>query len=452
MANPVTIQAYRTVGRPVNVKIEADATEGAQLGVDLTLSAALTLPDGRVLPAGYVILPEDVLNAFVSTTPSGGTNTGVTVDWTSLTSIPANVVAVAALNTVGLVTRQTVGTWVTRALVPPAAGIAIANANGDTGNPAFTLANDLAALEALAGTGLAVRSAADTWVQRSLVQPASGLTIADAGGVAGNPTFALANDLAALEGLAGTGYGVRTAADTWAQRTFTAGTGVTLTNADGIAGNTDVALNAPLTSLAGLTDPGADAIVFWDDSASAYANLTIGNGLKISGTTLSAGETGTEDSSTLLRGDGAWSTDLVATAVASAAFALDGNAADADNSNQSTLSFKASSRLAGATEKRLAGFNTALQGGTATDRGGRLSIFTKADNSDTLTVIANFTQDQNMGLWTASAFGSGVRVIGIQNATTVPTTNPATGGVLYAEAGALKWRGSSGTVTTIAAA
>jgi len=50
------------------------------------------------------------------------------------------------------------------------------------------------------------------------------------------------------------------------------------------------------------------------------------------------------------------------------------------------------------------------------------------------------------------AFGTGDGVIGIANATTVPSTNPAGGGVLYAEAGALKWRGSAGTVTTIAAA
>lgn len=40
----------------------------------------------------------------------------------------------------------------------------------------------------------------------------------------------------------------------------------------------------------------------------------------------------------------------------------------------------------------------------------------------------------------------------IPNATTVPTTNPTGGGILYVEAGALKYRGSSGTVTTIAAA
>lgn len=53
---------------------------------------------------------------------------------------------------------------------------------------------------------------------------------------------------------------------------------------------------------------------------------------------------------------------------------------------------------------------------------------------------------------TSSDVGGGGGVIGITNRTTAPTTNPASGGVLYAEAGALKWRGSSGTVTTIAVA
>lgn len=48
--------------------------------------------------------------------------------------------------------------------------------------------------------------------------------------------------------------------------------------------------------------------------------------------------------------------------------------------------------------------------------------------------------------------GDGTGVIGLANASVVPSTNPSGGGVLYAQAGALKWRGSSGTVTTIAPA
>lgn len=48
------------------------------------------------------------------------------------------------------------------------------------------------------------------------------------------------------------------------------------------------------------------------------------------------------------------------------------------------------------------------------------------------------------------SFGGGEGVIFIANRTTAPTSNPSGGGVLYAEGGALKWRGSGGTVTTIA--
>ena len=50
------------------------------------------------------------------------------------------------------------------------------------------------------------------------------------------------------------------------------------------------------------------------------------------------------------------------------------------------------------------------------------------------------------------SIGGGSGVLGLANAATVPTSNATGGGILYAEGGALKWRGSSGTITTIAAA
>jgi hypothetical protein len=65
-------------------------------------------------------------------------------------------------------------------------------------------------------------------------------------------------------------------------------------------------------------------------------------------------------------------------------------------------------------------------------------------------VVAAFSNISNLGINTLTEFGLGVGCVGIANATTVPTTNPTGGGVLYIEAGALKYRGSSGTVTTIA--
>jgi hypothetical protein len=49
-----------------------------------------------------------------------------------------------------------------------------------------------------------------------------------------------------------------------------------------------------------------------------------------------------------------------------------------------------------------------------------------------------------------TSLGGGVGVLAIANATTNPSSNPTTGGVLYVNAGALTYRGSSGTVTVIA--
>lgn len=51
-------------------------------------------------------------------------------------------------------------------------------------------------------------------------------------------------------------------------------------------------LNTNLTTIGGLVDPNVDSILFWDDSASAYTYLTIGSGLQIVGTVLSAIGTG----------------------------------------------------------------------------------------------------------------------------------------------------------------
>lgn len=51
-----------------------------------------------------------------------------------------------------------------------------------------------------------------------------------------------------------------------------------------------------------------------------------------------------------------------------------------------------------------------------------------------------------------TSLGSGVGVLAMANATTPPAGTPAGGGVLYVEAGALKYKGSSGTVTVIAPA
>ena len=75
------------------------------------------------------------------------------------------------------------------------------------------------------------------------------------------------------------------------------------------------------------------------------------------------------------------------------------------------------------------------------------------DNAfETIVVFQRRAAGGNVGIRAASQFGAGHGVIAIANATVTPSVNPAGGGILYVEDGALKYRGSNGTVTTIAPA
>jgi len=72
--------------------------------------------------------------------------------------------------------------------------------------------------------------------------------------------------------------------------------------------------------------------------------------------------------------------------------------------------------------------------------------------SDGSTSMA-FSANRNVQIGaTTGVYGGGTGVIGITNASGTPTSNPTGGGILYVEAGALKYRGSSGTITTLGAA
>lgn len=71
-------------------------------------------------------------------------------------------------------------------------------------------------------------------------------------------------------------------------------------------------------------------------------------------------------------------------------------------------------------------------------------IIRRSATSDDLTIE---TGTGNVGFWGGS-YGGGQKVLFVANRTAAPTSNPVGGGLQYAESGAGKWRGSSGTITT----
>ena len=72
-----------------------------------------------------------------------------------------------------------------------------------------------------------------------------------------------------------------------------------------------------------------------------------------------------------------------------------------------------------------------------------------AGTAITFTQAMTLDTSGNLLVGMTTAATSSAKTLHLANAT-VPTANPSGGGVLYVESGALKYRGSSGTVTTIA--
>jgi hypothetical protein len=119
--------------------------------------------------------------------------------------------------------------------------------------------------------------------------------------------------------------------------------------------------------------------------------------------------------------------------------------ADGTNGSSISLDFETSAGTSGV-EGTLAGRISGRRVGSGTT--GALDFF--VNNAGTLgTAKMTIDSSGNVGVGVSTFGTSAAKVLGLADAT-APSTSPAGMGQLYVEAGALKYRGSSGTVTTIA--
>ena len=102
-------------------------------------------------------------------------------------------------------------------------------------------------------------------------------------------------------------------------------------------------------------------------------------------------------------------------------------------------------------------FEIAVQTDKLQINGRRAAVGPDEKGFDTIVVFQRPAAGGNIGIGFKEAkdfkeFGGGQGVIVIANASVAPSVNLAGAGILYVEDGALKYRGSNGTVTVIAPA
>jgi hypothetical protein len=233
-ATEFTVTSGNVTSNAITINTSGGLSGGGavNLGGTLNLSAGATVPTTFTEDGASVATPSsNNLNIFgtsaqgISTSGSGATVTitasNASTSQKGVVALATNAEAIAGTDTAKAVTsddlKAKLGSQTLNAL--PYGGGTTAAVNW---------------LAAATNGQIPIGSTGNPPVLGTITQPAAGVTVTNG---TGTITLALANDLAAVEGLSGTGLATRTATDTWTTRTLTAGSGVTISNGDGVSGN-----------------------------------------------------------------------------------------------------------------------------------------------------------------------------------------------------------------------
>lgn len=146
----------------------------------------------------------------------------------------ATLTALAAYNTNGLLTQTAADTFTGRSIAV-GTGLSVTNADGVSGNPTVAMANTAVTAGSYGGALIIPSFTVDA---QGRLTAASNNTALTATAVGAQPVDATLTALAAYNT---TGFLVQTAADTFAGRTLQAGTGITISNPAGTAGDPTIA-------------------------------------------------------------------------------------------------------------------------------------------------------------------------------------------------------------------
>jgi len=249
---------------------------------------SIDLATTGVVAGDYNVVTSDIYgrvqSAHLRTLTSASTGaltitngTGVSGDPTI--TVDADLVSLAAISSTGFGVRTAADTWTTRSVESATVALTVTNGDAVAGNVSLDLDADLKSLAAITTTGFGVRTAADTWATRSITTNSTALNVANGDAIAGNVALSLDADLDSIAAITTTGFGVRSAADTWTTRTITVGNGLTITDGDAVAANPLITVNGSLASLASLAGTG---FVVQNTSTTVVARSIVSNNSLVS--------------------------------------------------------------------------------------------------------------------------------------------------------------------------